>query len=379
MSWKVAHGCVRGSSHRRSGLPNQDAAQCTVTPGAQGTVAVAVVSDGQGSPRHFRSQIGSSLAVSTVAGTLQGFLRESVASNAQVPFVPEQVHELERKIVSGWLAAVHSDLEHNPFTKAELATLEKEDGMEGRAAVESSPELAYGATLLAAGATDKVLLYLQLGEGEIMSVSATGTTTRPLPPDDRLIANQTTSLCQPEAWKDFRSSWVTDAALPSLVLLSTDGYANSFRSDEDFLKIGQDYLEIIRQQGIASLAEELPAILTEATQQGSGDDITLAILQDDLGAGESKVPRPLMTPASKSALIEELKARHSSQHRKLQKLALRVGQTRKNNRRQRNTLLLLVAAVIAVALAIFHNKIFLHRPAPTPVAPTMGTAPPSKK
>jgi hypothetical protein len=339
-------------------------------------VAVAVVSDGQGSPRHFRSQIGSSLAVSTVAGTLQGFLRESVASNAQVPFVPEQVHELERKIVSGWLAAVHSDLEHNPFTKAELATLEKEEGLEGRAAVESSPELAYGATLLAAGATDKVLLYLQLGEGEIMSVSATGTTTRPLPPDDRLIANQTTSLCQPEAWRDFRSSWVTDAALPSLVLLSTDGYANSFRSDEDFLKIGQDYLEIIRQQGIASLAEELPAILTEATQQGSGDDITLAILQDDLGA---EGPAPLMTPVSKPTLIEELKARHSSQHRKLQKLALRVGQTRKNNRRQRNTLLLLVAAVIAVALAIFHNRIFLHRPAPTPVAPTMVTAPPNKK
>jgi hypothetical protein len=373
MSWKVAHACVRGSSHQRSGLPNQDAAQCTVNPGAQGTVAVAVVSDGQGSPRHFRSQIGSSLAVSTVAGTLQSFLRESVASNGQVPFVPEQVHELERKIVSGWLAAVHSDLEHNPFTKAELATLEKKEGMEGRAAVESSPELAYGATLLAAGATDKVLLYLQLGEGEILSVSATGTTTRPLPPDDRLIANQTTSLCQPEAWKDFRSSWVTDAALPSLVLLSTDGYANSFRSDQDFLKIGQDYLEIIRQQGIASLAEELPAILTEATQQGSGDDITLAILQDDLGPG------PLVTTVSKPALIEELKARHSSQHRKLQKLAMRVGQTRKNNRRRRDTLLLVVAAVIAVALAIFHHRIFPHRPVVTQVAPTMGTAPPSKK
>src|SRR6202522_1564966 len=311
MSWKVAHACIRGSSHQRSGLPNQDAVQCVVTPaaqgtGAQGTVAVAVVSDGHGSARHFRSQIGSSLAVSTVAATLQTFLRESVSSNGQVPFVPEQVHELERKIVSGWLNAVHSDLERNPFTQAELAKLEKEDGIEGRAAVESSPELAYGATLLAAGATDKVLLYLQLGDGEILSVSATGTTTRPLPPDDRLIANQTTSLCQPEAWKDFRSTWVTDAALPSLVLLSTDGYANSFRSDEDFLKIGQDYLEIIRQQGIASLAEELPAILTEATQQGSGDDITLAILQDDQGpaAAGTKVPRPLMTAASKSALIE---------------------------------------------------------------------------
>ena len=88
MSWKVAHACVRGSSHRRSGLPNQDAVQCMVTP--QGTVAVAVVSDGHGSPRHFRSQVGSSLAVSTVAATLQAFLRDSVASNSPVPLSPSK-------------------------------------------------------------------------------------------------------------------------------------------------------------------------------------------------------------------------------------------------------------------------------------------------
>lgn len=380
MSWKVAHACVRGSSHQRSGLPNQDAVQCTVTPAAQGTVAVAVVSDGHGSPRHFRSQIGSSLAVSTVAATLQGFLRDSVATNGQVPFVPEQVHELERKIVSGWLAAVQSDLENNPFTEAELITLEKEEGAEGRAAVASSPELAYGATLLAAAATDRVLLYLQLGDGEILSVTAQGTTTRPLPPDDRLIANQTTSLCQPEAWRDFRSAWVTNGALPSLVLLSTDGYANSFRSDEDFLKIGQDYLEIIREQGISSLAEELPAILTEATQQGSGDDITLAILQDDLSAaGATKVPRPLMTTASKSALIEQLKARHSSQQHKLQELAVRVEQTRKDNRRLRNTLLLLVAAAIAIVVGVFHSRIFPPSPARPPLPPVTDEKPVSKK
>jgi len=358
MSWKVAHACIQGSSHQRSGLPNQDAVQCTVTPGAQGTVAVAVVSDGHGSPLHFRSQIGSSLAVSTVAATLQIFLRESVSSNGQVPFVPEQVHELERKIVSGWLAAVQSDLENKPFTQAELGNLEKQEGAEGRAAIESCPELAYGATLLAAAATDKVLLYLQLGDGEILSVNQEGMTTRPLPPDDRLIANQTTSLCQPEAWKDFRSAWVTAGALPSLVLLSTDGYANSFRSDEDFLKIGQDYLEIIREQGLSSLAEELPGILTEATQQGSGDDITLAILQDDLSATEAeKVPRPLIPPASRSAVIEQLKARHSSQQHKLQELALRGEQARKDNRRLRNTVLALVVAVMAILFAVFHARI----------------------
>ena len=54
------------------------------------------------------------------------------------------------------------------------------------------------------------------------------------------------------------------------------------------------------------------------------------------------MPRPLMTAASKSALIEQLKARHSSQQHKLQELAVRVEQTRKDNRRLRNALLLLV-------------------------------------
>jgi hypothetical protein len=78
-------------------------------------------------------------------------------------------------------------------------------------------------------------------------------------------------------------------------------------------------------------------------------------------------------------LIEQLKARHSSQQQKLHELAVRVEQTRQDNRRLRNTLLLLLAAAIAVPVAIFHNRIFPHTPGPTPVAPTMGTPPPSKK
>ena len=93
------------------------------------------------------------------------------------------------------------------------------------------------------------------------------------------MGNQTTSLCQPEAWREFRTTeTAASAGLPALVLLSTDGYVNSFRSQEDFLQIGQDYLQILREQGSEVLADELPKILTEATQQGSGDDITLGML-----------------------------------------------------------------------------------------------------
>ncbi len=65
-----------------------------------------------------------------------------------------------------------------------------------------------------------------------------------------------------------------------------------------------------------------------------------------------------MTAASKSALIEQLKARHSSQQQKLQELASRVEQTRKDNRRLRNTLLVLAAAAIVIPVAIFRDRIF---------------------
>jgi hypothetical protein len=74
-----------------------------------------------------------------------------------------------------------------------------------------------------------------------------------------------------------------------------------------------------------------------------------------------------MTAASKSALIEQLKARHSSQQQKLQELASRVEQTRKDNRRLRNTLLFLVAAAIVIPVVIFHDRIFHHSPTTTPL------------
>ncbi len=130
-----------------------------------------------------------------------------------------------------------------------------------------------------------MLLYLQLGDGEILSVTAQGTTTRPLPPDDRLIANQTTSLCQPEAWRDFRSAWVTERGAP-LAGPALDRWLCQLlplrrRFFEDRAGLPGDYS---RARHLPPWPKNCLPSLTEATQQGSGDDITLAILQDDLGA-----------------------------------------------------------------------------------------------
>ena len=60
--------------------------------------------------------------------------------------------------------------------------------------------------------------------------------------------------------------------------MSTDGYADSFEDEKPFLKVGADILEMLRKEGIEYVNDNMENWLTEASQQGSGDDITLGII-----------------------------------------------------------------------------------------------------
>jgi len=62
-----------------------------------------------------------------------------------------------------------------------------------------------------------------------------------------------------------------------LVLLASDGYANSFATDDAFLQVGCDVLRTVEEQGVDSVRDSLPGWLAETTQHGSGDDISVAI------------------------------------------------------------------------------------------------------
>ena len=310
MKWTVTSGSVRGSAHQRSGLPNQDAVYHRNGDRASGLRAVVAVSDGHGGARHFRSQVGASLAANTAVNVLYEDLSSMLAEVPPPDSPGERVAGILNRIVADWRSAVLSDLSNNPFLESELGALEKGEGDAARASVEQDPLLAYGATLLAAAVADEFVLYLQLGDGDILAIEDAGATTRPVPADHRLIANHTTSLCQESALADTR--FALSREIPALILLSTDGYANSFRSDADFLKIGADYLEIIRQQGLETVADQLPETLSAASTEGSGDDITLGILyraaspsrtgtMQTLAAVPSASPAASPSPASPKA------------------------------------------------------------------------------
>jgi hypothetical protein len=187
---------------------------------------------------------------------------------------------LPQSLVRAWKSEVEDHLNKNPFTDEEWTKLVEKDGHPARQAVEGNPALAYGATLLATLIAGNFTLYLQLGDGEILTVAETGEVSKPLPTDERLIANETTSLCGPNAWRDFRFGFqALSASPPALILLSTDGYPNSFQNDEGFLKVGSDFLDMIRSEGLQKVDSNLESWLAEASKAGSGDDITVGIIK----------------------------------------------------------------------------------------------------
>lgn len=293
-----------GASHLRSQppKPNQDAI-CLKQDPLQPSTWVVTLADGHGSSKAFRSEIGAKFAVETAAEILWGSVAMSGCSDepSVAPFSKlsyEEVYALTKqqlpaRIVRAWIEKVEAHLQENPFSQEELQhCLSPTDAARQVSRKSPSPDAQieaqtqalirhypYGTTLLGVVVTDDFFLYLQLGDGDIVCVDVSGDVYRPLEKDQRLIANETTSLCIPEAWSELRIMMQpTSARSPAMIMVSTDGYSNSFATEDDFFQAAIDFHSWIQKEGITSVESELEEILTETTQKGSGDDITLGIL-----------------------------------------------------------------------------------------------------
>ncbi len=271
--WNVIADTVRGAAHGRTGLPNQDALKLVPEGGSGGSVVVAV-SDGHGSSECFRSDIGSKFAVDAAISALSPLLQPSErVPHSTLKHLVEQ--QLPRDIVRNWRARVWRHLQDNPVSHPRT----DKAGIGPSNSDETNPYLAYGATLIAVLVTNLYLVYLQLGDGDIVAVSEDGEALRPIPRDERLMGNMTTSLCMENADREMRVKFQTaDSGLPAMILASTDGYSNSFVDDGSFLQAGPDMLKAILDNGLDSVSKMLSTWLSEASQLGSGDDTTVAVL-----------------------------------------------------------------------------------------------------
>lgn len=275
--WKGLKRMVRGVAHSTC----QDWCDFDVT----GTdVVVAAVADGHGGDKYFRSHVGAQLAVKAAIESSQQLLANSTADLRQLRGLVQ--NDLPHEIVKAWRAKVRDDMQREPFTSNEEGKL---------AAGERSLEaqlVPYGSTLLLALVSSHFIAYLQLGDGDILAVGTDQTVIRPIQRDPTLIANETTSLAS--TWPDRRTGRLvhepwrlmkthfhelgTEGEPPLLIMLSSDGYSNSFRDNSAFEQVATDILTALRSHGHEWVDSALDGWLQETSVHGSGDDISVALL-----------------------------------------------------------------------------------------------------
>jgi protein phosphatase 2C-like protein len=226
---------------------------------------VAAVADGHGGRRYIRSEIGSAFAVQLAVDVVAA----SLGSGSHPP-IDELLEQLVPEIVHLWRTAVERHVSDHPFTAAEVAR--------AGTVLEGQPLTPYGSTLVVAVLYGSEIGIAQLGDGDLLVRTLSGSVLLPVPTDDRLVAGETTSLCLPGAEADFRYAFLGSEAQAGLVVLATDGYGNSFASDSWRDEVGADLADlVVADGGWTNVEAKLPAWLAESAEVG-GDDVTAVVL-----------------------------------------------------------------------------------------------------
>ena len=259
---------VQGASHIRSGTECQDSYKRTICD--DGTIILSVA-DGHGSKTCPYSRTGSRIAVNVFCSIIKN-LYDGYAEHPE-QFITYLNREgdtrISKAIDAEWKKRV---IEAHKKNKREILSLE--DGNEDLQGVYKQ----YGTTLLGLLITKTFVFAFQLGDGDICYVNASSLEMVIEP--DKILGVETHSLSRENAWEKaitiVRRINVEDT-LPAMFTLSSDGFANSYKSEAEFHNTVGDYLKMINEHGARAVEENLPAWLSETSAMGCGDDITMLI------------------------------------------------------------------------------------------------------
>jgi hypothetical protein len=262
-----AGGSVRGATHIAQDKPCQDALRLYEAP--DGSYAVACVADGHGSSHCPYSDEGALAAVDCAFELLSSVLDSTDDVDAmRQTFNAQDGLRIPKLMEYLW--------------KQRVAIIHQEKGREQTE--DAFPYQLYGTTLLAVAVTDAFIFAIQIGDGDILLAQPDNEVTRLFAVQEQQ-GSETFSLCMEQSWQYIQTRVMpmpgqngSGASLPMMLLLSTDGYANSFTEQAGFLKAGADIFTLWRGQGLEYIKENIDDWLTRSSEIGSGDDITLAVL-----------------------------------------------------------------------------------------------------
>ena len=268
----ICEGIVKGATHVRNQMPCQDNKKIIKI---SDEITIIALADGHGSSKCPRSDRGSMIAVNSFYHIMKKYLEiygedEEGLSHLITFLNREGDVRFAQDVCEEWQARVKQS-----FYKNKVEGMTNEDGSIKWPLVFS----LYGTTLLGMLITDSFVFSFQIGDGDISAV--TKDAVEPLVEPEKFLGTETHSLSKPDAWRKAVASvhrLELDSQEPYMYMLSTDGFANSYTSDKEYQKTCIDYLKMLQEYGIDVVQANLKKWLTETSELGCGDDITVVMV-----------------------------------------------------------------------------------------------------
>ena len=261
---KVICACVKGASHKHSGMPCQD--QIKINRVFKSDITVLAASDGHGSKYSPYSDEGAKIAV-------------DVFHSVMVRYYKAFKNNMDR--YRAFLQKEGSSLIADEIEKEWKKRVRKAHRINNRQPVLSSLWQQYGATLLGLVITSSFYFAFQVGDGDIVLLTD-GNSCHIINPE-KMLGVETYSLSH-ENVREKAIAVVEQRPCvhtPHAFMISTDGFANSYPSEEAFLQACCEYYAAINEYGANTVWGLLNSWLDETSESGSGDDISVLIACND--------------------------------------------------------------------------------------------------
>ena len=282
----------QGESHKADNKPCQDASFGAVYDDG---LAIAIVCDGHGGERYFRSDVGARMATEVIRDSVKTFVDtidkslfegkpytevEAITSDDVVKkqtLIDVKFRQLFSSIIYQWNQKIAEHAANTPVSEWEQQHVPQKylDELQ----TSETFEKLYGCTLMVYVQTPDYWFAFHLGDGKCISFHQEGDFWQmPIPWDERCFLNKTTSICDANAINEFRYCYEGDGKFPMAIFLGSDGMDDSFGEDTNLVNFYIQVVKMLVTEGKEATIASIEADLPQLSKIGSKDDMSVAFV-----------------------------------------------------------------------------------------------------
>lgn len=293
----------QGESHKATDKVCQDYSYSRID---EEGLAIAVVCDGHGGKRYFRSDVGARFATEIIANNVKEFVNnideklfvgqpfvQQATIQAEIDHqdfrkekpIDNAFRQLFASIIGQWQQRIEQHAATHPLTEKEIVQVEVQYRKEFLSGYKL--EKTYGCTLMAYVCTPRYWFAFHLGDGKMISFDQDAQWKEPVLWDDRCFLNKTTSICDSDALNEFRYTYQGDGGFPIAVFLGSDGMDDSFGEETNLVNFYVQVAKSLVKDGFDATYADIKDSLPVLSKRGSQDDMSIACVYDEVKLAEA--------------------------------------------------------------------------------------------